>query len=190
MMEQATDSIYSNHELELREACKMISYLLQYPDKRWLQWRELFEEVQDFELLSIRTPLEGFLTRIGEISIDDLEQQYVDLFDFNSACSLSLSYSKVGEQRERGQILVELKSLYMEYGYELTEEELPDYLPVILEFASFAPLQISANLLESFREPLEQMKDELELHKSPYSFLIVSCLSCMDLLENMLRERG
>jgi len=186
MMEQMMNSMFSKDETEVRDTFKMISYLLQYPDKRWLQWRELVEEVEEFESLSLKTPLVSFLKAIGDISIDDLEQYYVDLFDFNPACSLSLSYLKAGEQRERGQILVELKALYKDYGYEMTDEELSDYLPVVLEFASVAPLQISANLLGSLREPIEKLKNEFEMLKSPYLFLISACLAGMDLLEKTI----
>jgi nitrate reductase delta subunit len=186
MMEQMINSMFSKDEDEVRNSFKLISYLLQYPDKRWLQWRELVEEVEEFESPSLKTPLASFLKAIGDISLDELEQNYVDLFDFNPACSLSLSYLKAGEQRERGQILVELKGLYKDFGYEMTDEELSDYLPVVLEFASVAPLQISANLLGSMREPIEKLKNELEMLNSPYLFLIIACLSGMELLEKII----
>ncbi|CAH2715813.1 hypothetical protein BACCIP111895_02997 [Neobacillus rhizosphaerae] len=189
MMEQKMNSMFSKDEAEVRDTFKMISYLLQYPDKRWMQWRELVEEVEDFENPSIKNPLASFLEAIGDISLDDLEQDYVDLFDFNPACSLSLSYLKTGENRERGQILVELKTLYKEYGFEMTDEELSDYLPVVLEFASVAPLRISRNLLGSLREPIEKLKNELETLKSPYLFLITGCLSGMELLEKIILGR-
>lgn len=191
-MEAMTNSISSNHESELRKVFKTISYLLQYPDKRWLQWSELKEEVQQFENIHIKTTLLSFLEVIGEMSLDDLEQHYVNLFDFNPACTLSLSYIKVGEQRERGQILVELKEIYKDYGYEMTDEELSDFLPVVLEFSSLAPLQISANLLGSFREPIEQLKNELDGLKSPYTLLIDACMTGITLLEKiiLLGERG
>lgn len=192
MMEQMMNSMSSNHETEVRESFKMISYLLQYPDKRWLQWRELVEEVQQFENPDIQTPLLSFLKAIGEISLDDLESQYVDLFDFNPACTLSMSDLKGGERREKGQILVELKALYKDYGYEMTDEELSDYLPVVLEFASVAPIQISINLLRSLREPIEKLKNELETLSTPYAFLLVACVSGMEWLEKiiLLGERG
>lgn len=182
------NSMFSKDEKDVRNSFKMISYLLQYPDKRWLQWGELVEEVEEFENPDLKVPLAAFLKAIGGISLDDLEQYYVDLFDFNPACTLSLSYLKAGEQRERGQILVELKGMYREYGYEMTEEELSDYLPVVLEFASVAPLEISANLLGSFCEPIEKLQQELEMLKSPYLFLLTACLSGMELLAKIIES--
>jgi len=189
-MEQMINSTFSNIEKEIRESSKMISYLLQYPDKRWLQWEELVEEVQAFTNQDVEKPLSAFLEEIGRLSLDDLEQHYVNLFDFNSDCSLSLSYLKAGEQRERGQILVELKAMYKQYGYEMTDEELSDYFPVVLEFASVAPLQISANLLRSLQEPIQKLKNELERLNSPYAFLITACTANMEALEDYILSGG
>jgi len=62
-------------------------------------------------------------------------------------------------------------------------------LPVVLEFASVAPLQISANLLGSLREPIKKLKNEFEMLKSPYLFLISACLAGMELLEKILLSR-
>lgn len=190
MMEQMTNSISLNIEKEIRESCKLISYLLQYPDKRWLHWKELVEEAMAFNNPYVREPFLAFLEEIGKLSLDDLEQHYVNLFDFNSNCALSLSYLKAGEQRERGQILVELKAMYKSYGYEMTEEELSDYLPVVLEFASVAPLQISANLLGSFNESIGKLKNELETQKSPYATLLDACLANLKTLEDYILLGG
>lgn len=190
MMEQTTNSISLNIEEEIRESLKMISYLFQYPDKRWLQWGELVETVQQFNNPYVEKSLTSFLEAIGKLSLDDLEQHYVNLFDFNADCSLSLSYLKAGEQRERGQILLELKSTYREYGFEMTDEELSDYLPVVLEFAAVAPLQISANLMKSVRKPIETLKSELERLNSPYVFLTEACLAGTEALENFILMGG
>jgi nitrate reductase molybdenum cofactor assembly chaperone NarJ/NarW len=57
----------------------------------------------------------------------------------------------------------------------MTDEELSDYLPLVLEVVSVAPLQISVNLFASFKEPIEKLKHELEQVGSPYSQLIEAC---------------
>lgn len=179
-----------NHEQSIRESFKMISYLLQYPDNRWMQWKELVEEAEGMEDSVVKDSILSFLNKIGHISLDDLAQEYVNLFDFNQSCTLSLSYLKAGEQRERGQILLELKELYKEYGYEMTDEELSDYLPVVLEFASVAPIEIALNLLKSLVEPIEQLRSELDAHNSVYSLLIEATLLGLEALETTIKERG
>lgn len=189
-MEQMITSISLNDEKEIRKSFKMISYLLQYPDKKWLQWGELIEELEEFNNSVIKNSLMDFLEGIGKLSLDDLEQHYVNIFDFNPDCSLSLSYLKAGEQRERGQILVELKELYREHGYEMTDEELSDYLPVVLEIASVVPLQITVNLLMSFLDSINKLKSELERLNSPYVFLINVCLFGMEALKGINLSGG
>ncbi|WP_180954907.1 nitrate reductase molybdenum cofactor assembly chaperone [Bacillus sp. V3-13] len=184
-MEKTRNSISSSDETEVREAFRMISYLLQYPVKRWLQWMELMEVANLYENLKIKEPLIAFLNMIGESSLDDLKEQYVSLFDFNSACSLYLTYLKIGDQRERGQILAELKELYRNHGFLMTDEELSDYLPLVLEFSAVAPLQVSVNLLTSMREPIEKLKSELNNLNSPYVYLIDACLSGCDVLKKI-----
>lgn len=192
MMEQTihSTSLNINMEEEVRKSFRMISYLLQYPDKRWLQWGELVEELVEFLNKDLQAFLENFLERIGDYSLDDLEQHYVNLFDFNPECSLSLSYLKAGEQRERGQILVELKALYKQYGYEMTDAELSDYLPVVLEFASVAPLQIAVNLLKSLEEPIEKLSNELKQQNSPYEYLILAALCGKEAMEDINLKGG
>lgn len=190
MMEQMTASISLNNlEEDIRFSFQLISYLLQYPEKNWLQLKELIEEKNHIEALPVKEQVAMFLSQISEMCLDELKEHYVELFDFNKDCTLSLSYLKAGEQRERGQILVELKSLYREYGYEMIEEELSDFLPVVLEFASVAPLEISINLLTSLHEPLEKLLEELTKAKSPYRHLIVACKRGTDLLRDAAKEK-
>ncbi|XJZ28240.1 nitrate reductase molybdenum cofactor assembly chaperone [Bacillota bacterium Lsc_1132] len=189
MMERTPNSISSNNELDVRNTFRMISYLLQYPEKRWLKWKELVDGIKQFEDSPLTEYLLSFLNEIGEISLDDLSEQYVQLFDFNPKCSLNLTYLKAGEQRKRGQILVELKELYKENGFLMTDEELPDYLPLVLEFVSVAPLDISVNLLGSLRESIEKLKAELAHLNSPYRHLAEACLAGAVILEKITLSR-
>lgn len=190
-MEQMTVSISSNSvEEDIRYTFRFISYLLQYPAKHWLQINELMEEKETIVSSEMKEFIYHFLTEISEMSLDDLEEHYVQLFDFNKDCTLSLSYLKAGEQKERGQILVELKTLYREYGYEMVEEELSDFLPVVLEFASVAPLEITMNLLTSLHEPIEKLRGELAKANSPYQYLITACQYAVRQLQNVAAKEG
>lgn len=66
----------------------------------------------------------------------DLEGRYVELFDRGRATSLHLFEHVHGESRDRGMAMVELKQIYANAGYDLATGELPDYLPVVLEYLS------------------------------------------------------
>ena len=64
------------------------------------------------------------------------EERYVDLFDRGRALSLHLFEHLHGDSRDRGEAMVDLKRLYERAGFELSARELPDYLPVLLEYLS------------------------------------------------------
>ncbi len=176
-MVQVTDFKASGPEADFRDVLKMISYLLQYPNKEWLHIGDLTEEVSQLVDEDSKASLLTFLQEISEYSLEQLEAHFVNVFDFNDKRTLYLSYLKAGEQRERGMILVELKTLYNEYGFTLTDEELSDFLPVVLEFASVAPLTIACNLLNSFLEMIEQLVQELGTIDSVYQSLLTCCLT-------------
>ncbi|MGL4542861.1 MAG: nitrate reductase molybdenum cofactor assembly chaperone, partial [Polymorphobacter sp.] len=77
----------------------------------------------------------------------DLEGRYHQLFDRSRSLSLNLFEHVHGESRDRGQAMIELMGLYDQHGYLLAARELPDYLPLVLEFLSSRPLDEARALL-------------------------------------------
>lgn len=77
----------------------------------------------------------------------ELQARYVDLFDRSRALSLHLFEHVHGESRDRGQAMVDLKALYESHGLEITASELPDFLPLFLEYLSLRPLEEAKALL-------------------------------------------
>ena len=179
-------------EDDLRHLLKTLSYLFQYPEKNWLQVNDLMTEVEELPDCVCKEKIRTFLTGISLFSLEGLAAHYVEIFDFTPACSLNLSFSKVGETPERSGILVELKTMYREHGFDLTDEELPDYLPVVLEFASIAPITISTNLLNSFRDSVEKLIVAVKevSATSPYLDLLDLCLRVTDKMENFVGGDG
>ena len=110
------------------------------------------------------------LTR--ELAQDDLydaQARYVDLFDRTRALSLQLYEHVHGEGRDRGQAMVELLKLYSSHGLELTAKELPDHLPVFLEFLSTLPADEAAALLGQAAHVLEALRERLNKRESIYA---------------------
>jgi nitrate reductase molybdenum cofactor assembly chaperone NarJ/NarW len=101
---------------------------------------------------------------------DDLARQaeYVRTFDFDRRSTLHLTYHTLGDRRQRGLELVKLKRRYAEAGLELDAAELPDYLPVMLEFAALEP-EAGEALLNEHRPALELIRARLHERKSPYA---------------------
>jgi nitrate reductase delta subunit len=106
-----------------------------------------------------------------EISAADLyeaQERYIDLFDRTRSLSLNLYEHVHGESRERGQAMVALIELYRSRGLELDAKELPDYLPVFLEFLSILPQAEAASFLAEAVHVLEAMAERLKKRDSRY----------------------
>ena len=82
-----------------------------------------------------------------------------------------LTYSKKIDDKERGKALAELKEIYQKEGFEIASSELPDFLPLFLEFLSICTEKTMSLLLQSFREVIEVRKNKLEEINSPYKNL-------------------
>ncbi len=138
---------------------QLLSVLLQYPDAELLEADDLPAWMRD-------TPLR------------ELQAAYVQTFDFDRRASLYLTYHTHGDRRQRGLELVRLKRRYAEAGLPMTEGELPDYLPVLLEFAALAPEQGEA-LLNDLRVPLELVRARLHEKESPYADLLDALVAAL-----------
>ncbi len=152
---------------------QLLSMLLQYPED--LDLNGLREEVSGIFDPQVKQLVSQFVHYLESSNPDDLTVTYVNTFDFNSATTLYLTYSNMGEERERGQVLVQLKELYDAVGFTLVTDELPDYLPLVLEFYSVAPLEVSKQLIEDFRPVMENLRAELAKAESPYAWLVEAC---------------
>ncbi|WP_326820644.1 nitrate reductase molybdenum cofactor assembly chaperone [Streptosporangium sp. NBC_01756] len=111
-----------------------------------------------------------FLDHLARTDRGELAAQYVETFDFRRRCCLYLTYYTDGDTRRRGESLAGLKTRYRAGGWELCEDELPDYLPVILEFAALDPG--GAEILRENRAGLELLRLALHECTSPYGSVI------------------
>jgi nitrate reductase molybdenum cofactor assembly chaperone NarJ/NarW len=150
-----------------------ISLLLQYPVPETARSaRDLaaeLERARGAPAAAVRAFAEG----LEGVPLAELQRRYVETFDFDAGSSLHLTYHLYGDQRRRGPALIELKQRYAECGLHLEEGgELPDYLPVVLEFAELAPRGEGARLLAELREPLELVRSRLRERESPYALLL------------------
>jgi nitrate reductase molybdenum cofactor assembly chaperone len=110
-----------------------------------------------------------------------LEQHYVETFDLDRRCGLYLTFYGEGDRRQRGAALVRLKRLYRAAGLPLEGPELPDFLPVMLEFAAAAPSGQGKIVLRERHAALELLRHSLHDRGSPYSRLLDAiCLTVGD----------
>ena len=98
-----------------------------------------------------------------------VQERYVALFDRRRSVSLHLYEHIHGESRDRGQAMVRLKELYRLHGLEIEARELPDYLPLFLEFLSTIPLKAAKSVLGEAMPVVAAIGQRLREWKSPYA---------------------
>ena len=107
----------------------------------------------------------------GGAAVPARERAYTATFDFDRRTNLCLTYHLYGDGRRRGIELVRLKRRFREAGLELQEGELPDFLPVLLEFAELAP-EPGMPLLAGLRSSIELVRAALHERGSPFAHLL------------------
>jgi nitrate reductase delta subunit len=149
---------------------KLCSVLLSYPDAELLGARaELSCAVDELPSSPAQSALERFCGWwTGEAPLA-LQQHYVETFDLDRRCGLYLTFYGEGERRQRGQALLRLKRLYRAAGLPLEGTELPDYLPVMLEFAAAGPSGRGQVVLREHRAALELVRVSLRDRGTPYA---------------------
>lgn len=118
--------------------------------------------------------LEPLLRRIETADLLNLQSDYCDLFDRSRSLSLHLFEHVHGESRERGQAMIDLKEHYLSHGFFLTGGELPDFLPVFLEFASCLPKNDARDMLGQPVLVLAALGERLARRESPYGAIFAA----------------
>ncbi|TQF68410.1 nitrate reductase molybdenum cofactor assembly chaperone [Rhodococcus spelaei] len=112
----------------------------------------------------------------------ELSALYVETFDLRRRSSLHLSYYAYGDTRNRGMALLRFKNAYRNAGVTLGDHELPDYLPVVLEFAATADAARGYRLLVTHRAVVEVLRLSLRDGGSPFAGVLDAvCMTLPDL---------
>jgi nitrate reductase delta subunit len=151
---------------------KALSALLSYPTAEMRAALPEIAEVIRGSPLIPPAQQQDLLHLIDDIASGDLlaaEERYVDLFDRGRALSLHLFEHLHGESRDRGAAMVTLKQLYERAGFELSSRELPDYLPVVLEYLSCRGMSEARDMLADCAHILTAIGRSLLARQSPYA---------------------
>ncbi len=118
---------------------RVMSRLLAYPSIELLEQLTALKEVlleENFLKAKTVKPLTAFMDELGDTDLMQAQETYVELFDQGRAHCLHLFEHVHGESRFRGKAMIDLAERYAEKGLRVGTGELPDYLPVFLEFIS------------------------------------------------------
>ena len=151
---------------------KVVSLLLSYPT------RELQDAIP--ELLAAieaddrsgkreRLLVEKLAKDIASLDLYEAQERYVYLFDRTRTLSLHLFEHVHGESRDRGSAMVDLMEMYGKAGFDIDARELPDYLPMFLEFLSLKPADEAAELLGQTTHITSALRERLKKRKSIYA---------------------
>jgi nitrate reductase delta subunit len=115
-----------------------------------------------------RRALDPLLAEIAQRDLFDLQERYVLLFDRTRTLSLHLFEHVYGDSRDRGPAMIDLREVYLKGGMALARNELPDYLPVFLEFLASQPLAEAVKLLAEPAHVLAALDERLRKRRSSY----------------------
>ncbi|MCG5234831.1 nitrate reductase molybdenum cofactor assembly chaperone [Xanthobacter oligotrophicus] len=151
---------------------KALSALLAYPGEDLVAAAPAIADVLALEGLVAEPARAGLAPLLEELAQDDLfalQETYVGLFDRTRRLSLHLFEHVHGESRDRGQAMVDLAALYEKGGLVLVANELPDYLPLFLEFLSTRPLPEAQALIADIAHILASLEERLIARSSAYA---------------------
>jgi len=156
---------------------KILSILLEYPNKELVaSWDDIKQTISELDdvLTEDKQRLTGFTDWASALSLTKLQAEYVNTFDMTAENSLYLTYHLFDEQdRDRGPALIQLSELYKSTGFEISDGELPDYLPLIMEYVSTMDDMNSAqSFLQQTTQATDIIASNLEKHESPYAPLV------------------
>jgi nitrate reductase delta subunit len=145
---------------------KLLGLCLAYPDA------EALEALPEMEAAAAgladplaRERLSAFMALMKTEPLLNLQEHYTAVFDLNPSTSLNLTWHLMGDREDRGRALAELLGIYRRAGFEPAVDDLPDFLPLLLEFLTASP--------------------QAEVHP-----LVERCLSVLPAMTGRLRENG
>lgn len=165
------------------------SILLDYPDaQRLAAWPTVADAVTHLPA-GLAERFTRFLEATKGVAPEELQRNYVETFDLKRKCAMYLTYYAAGDTRKRGMALVRFIEAYRAAGWEPSDEELPDFLPEVLEFSAASASSVAVDLLAAHRDGIEVLRAALTGFASPYVHLIEAVAASLPEISDEIRER-
>jgi len=156
---------------------KLLGLLLTYPEGTvYSESNELLQTLRSEALLPEKfiKKVETFLTTQKAQNLMTVQEDYVETFDRGRAHCLHLFEHIHGESRDRGQAMIDLSETYAAKDLYIDNNELPDYLPLFMEYLSRCEFQDATKLLGEAIDVISTIGAKLKKHKSPYADIFTS----------------
>jgi nitrate reductase delta subunit len=170
---------FTSKPVNMAYTLRALAWLLRYPDA---ELRAALPELRralhdDAALESGRlAELDALMDRLGGAGAMRTEAEYVELFDRGRRTALHLFEHVHGDSRDRGPAMVDLAQTYERAGLLFAPSELPDYLPVVLEFASTQPSGPAREFLREIAHIVRTIFSALLERQSPYASVLAAVL--------------
>lgn len=164
----------------------VLSALLSYPDDVLREDLSVLDGALPPAARVRLAPIFDFLEQPCDVI--DLQEEYVATFDRRAAHSLHLFEHVHGESRDRGQAMVNLREEYIRHGLAPAATELPDYVPLFLEFLGQIPTEAAEDLLGDAIHVLARLGDKLTEAGSPYACVLLELRNLTDVQPEPLPE--
>ena len=155
---------------------QVCSVLLRYPEESLSDLLPLIGEIVTGLPEEAADPLREILDYLTITPLLDIQRHYVETFDMRRKCSPYMTYWTHGDTRNRGMALSHFKGAYREAGVTIDEEELPDHLAVVLEFAATCDDELGNALLAEHRGVIGLLHAALADTASPYASVVKAVL--------------
>lgn len=176
-------------DVQRRTVHMAASILLDYPKpERRADFAQVQAAVANLPT-EIANEFTTFLNAASAMSQHEIEAHYTLIFDQKRKCCPYLTYYSTGDTRRRGMALVGFIEAYRAAGWEVEDGELPDYLPMVLEFSARSDSPIAGQLLTSYREGIEVLRTALESFDSPYAHVVAAVCRSFGEIDDETRER-
>ncbi|MBU4181296.1 MAG: nitrate reductase molybdenum cofactor assembly chaperone [Gammaproteobacteria bacterium] len=172
-------SFFASSPPQARLTLRVLAHLLRYPDAAF---RAHTAELQQALRTEAALPaarlaeLDALLRHLSTQPALDVESEYVELFDRGRRTALHLFEHVHGDSRDRGPAMVDLIQTYEKAGLYLGLDELPDYLPVVLEFASTQPPLQAREFMGEIAHIVRVIFSALAGRQSPYASVLAAVL--------------
>ncbi|KZB79688.1 nitrate reductase molybdenum cofactor assembly chaperone [Amycolatopsis regifaucium] len=158
---------------------QIAGWCLQYPDDAVLGKLGLLRACLDETSGPGHDELSRAVTYLGQGDPRALASHYIEVFDRKPRRTLHLSWFLDGDTRRRGETLAALRRFYRTHGFAPAENELPDFLPVILEFAAAAEPAAATEVLDRFHPALDLLHRNMSTMDTPYRGVVGAVLATL-----------
>jgi nitrate reductase delta subunit len=144
----------------------VVSRILDYPNQPFFEERSsMFSFIhENISSEDVRKEVINRIYPLYEMSLKDLQELFVETFDYKEKTNLYLTAHELGDSRKRGIALIQLQKLIFEAGFDFVGKELADYIPMLLEFLAVVPeegrfINLSSRVAYAIQRILNNLSD-------------------------------